>query len=88
MGMAEVGVDAGFGDPFFTLNNMMDEGLFTFSASLSMGILDCFSLFTFEALLFCCLPYTRWEGQGLVWPFGFMYIEFVYLYSSSRFTRL
>lgn len=35
MGMAEVGVDAGagFGDPFFTLNNMMDEGLFTFSLS-------------------------------------------------------
>ncbi|KAJ5981810.1 hypothetical protein N7522_013438 [Penicillium canescens] len=33
MGMAEVGVDAGFGDPFFTLNNMMDEGLFTFPLS-------------------------------------------------------
>jgi hypothetical protein len=33
MGMAEVGVDAGFGDPFFTFNNMMDEGLFTFPLS-------------------------------------------------------
>jgi hypothetical protein len=33
MGMAEVGVDAGLGDPFYTLNNMMDEGLFTFPLS-------------------------------------------------------
>ncbi|KAF9241429.1 transcriptional regulator family: Fungal Specific TF [Penicillium roqueforti] len=34
MGMApEVGMDPNFGDPWFTLGNMMDEGLFTFPLS-------------------------------------------------------
>jgi hypothetical protein len=34
MGIApEVGADPQFGDPWFTLGNMMDEGLFTFPLS-------------------------------------------------------